>query len=200
MGGFPVVVDTSPPSTKPKDEVKEPIKTPTGSFQDVVVGKPEKQQTMQNEGMLHETLMPLQSNAQRSLLPTQLTSLSAHQCEIDGLKGIYIGDKFKGIANGLGYFELTNGSIWKGNFKNGKTDGIITKTEKDGTQRQYECEQGQVHGFHFRRYANGDAESSYYWRGNIHGLIHYKHKNGKDGWFLWEKNQLRCEFSASEAL
>jgi hypothetical protein len=58
-------------------------------------------------------------------------NLSAQEVEYD----IYLGQTTKGVYNGFGILDYTDGSWYQGQFKAGKPDGVGTYTDKNGVQK-----------------------------------------------------------------
>jgi hypothetical protein len=79
--------------------------------------------------------------------------------------------------NGIGMYEDDEGGTLKGIFKEGlfhltnRHKGLLLKTLKDGSVRQYETENGIVHGYFFGRSGDGEVVSCHYWNNELHGLL-----------------------------
>lgn len=55
------------------------------------------------------------------------------------------------LVSGAGLFKLKNGSVWKGQFKDGKRDGFITEYAKNGDILESERKDDLEHGFNLFR-------------------------------------------------
>ena len=91
---------------------------------------------------------------------------------------------------------MEDGTVWEGDFKNGKRDGLIKETRKDGTTEEFECKEGEPHGFSSYRSSDGSVLLGYYWHGLLHGLVYRKYIG--EHYKLYENDKHVRKFTVEE--
>ena len=81
----------------------------------------------------------------------------------------YDGGFAKGLFDGYGVFELTDGSRYEGGFRNDKPDGFGVYKGADGNIYQGEIKDGQPQGKGFRVWPNGEQYEGAFVKGKQQG-------------------------------
>jgi hypothetical protein len=102
------------------------------------------------------------------------------------------------VAKYEGKFVSTK-DVWLGEFKDGKRDGLVKITSNHGPTREFQCNNGEEHGYYLQKFANGDIYSYYYRHGRSHGLYYQKYgEGGEERHYLYENGVWRRTFTEDE--